>query len=70
MRYVVKLWIAGLGAAALGTVGRFLVPTSRPLILAAISLSAFALGYAVFTVSLRIPEALMLASKLRRRAGV
>ncbi len=70
VRYVVKLWIAGLGAAALGTLGRFVVPTSRPLVLAAISLSAFAIGYAVFTVALRIPEASMLASKLRRRSGV
>lgn len=70
VRYVVKLWIAGLGAAALASVGRFLVPTSRPLLLAALTLSAFSLAYGIFGVGMRIPEATMLAAKLRRRSGV
>ena len=70
VRYVVLLWVAGLGAAALATVGRFLVPTSRPLSLAALSLTAFGVAYIAFAAALRIPDATMLASKLRRRSGV
>jgi putative peptidoglycan lipid II flippase len=70
VRYVVKLWIAGLGAAAVASVGRLLIPTSRPLALAAVSLTAFAVAYGAFGTGLRIPEATMLASKLRRRFGV
>ena len=70
VRYVVKLWIAGLGAAALATIGRFLVSTSRPLTLAALSLTTFAIAYAIFGAGLQIPEATMLMSKLRRRSGV
>jgi putative peptidoglycan lipid II flippase len=70
VRYVGKLWIAGLGAALLASGGRFLIPTSRPLLLAALSLGAFAVVYALLSTGLRIPEAIMLASKLRRRSGV
>jgi putative peptidoglycan lipid II flippase len=69
-RYVGKLWVAGLGAAALASLGRLLVGTSHPLLLALLSLSTFALCYAVFTIGLKIPEATQIAEKLRRRSGV
>lgn len=70
VRYVSLLWVAGLGAAALASVGRLLIPTSRPLALAAVSLTTFGAAYLVFGAGLRIPEATMIASKLRRRSGV
>jgi putative peptidoglycan lipid II flippase len=70
VRYVVKLWIAGLGAAALATLGRFVLPTSRPLLLAVLSLGTFAIAYGAFGIALGIPDAKMLGAKLRRRAGV
>jgi hypothetical protein len=46
------------------------LPTSRPLLLAVLSLGTFAIAYGVFGVGLHIPEANMLAAKLRRRSGV
>lgn len=70
VRYVALLWVAGLGAAVLATAGRFLIPTSRPLSLAALSLTAFGIAYLGFGTALRIPEARMLTSKLRWRSGV
>ena len=70
VRYVSLLWVAGLAAAALASLGRLLIPTSRPLALAAVSLTTFGAAYLVFGAGLRIPEATMIASKLRRRSGV
>ena len=70
VRYVSLLWVAGLGAAALASVGRLLIPTSRPLALAAVSLTTFGAAYLVFGAGLHIPEATMIASKLRRRSRV
>ena len=70
VRYVSLLWVAGLGAAALASLGRLLIPTSRPLALAAVSLTTFGAAYLVFGAGLHIPEATMIASKLRRRSRV
>jgi putative peptidoglycan lipid II flippase len=69
-RYVIQLWIAGIGAAAIASLGRLVIPTSRPLALAALALTAFGVAYLVFATGMRIPEATMLTSKLRRRSGV
>ncbi|MEO7103922.1 MAG: murein biosynthesis integral membrane protein MurJ [Gemmatimonadaceae bacterium] len=68
--YVVRLWIAGLGAAVLASAARFVIPTSRPLLLALLALGAFGIAYGLIGVGLGIPEAKMLAAKLRRRSGV
>src|SRR5665213_260425 len=70
VKYVVRLWIAGLGAALLGSAARFVIPTSRPLLLALLALGMFAIAYGVIGAGLGIPEAKMLAAKLRRRSGV
>ena len=70
VRYVGKLWIAGLGAVALASLGRFVVPTSRPLLLAVLSLGVFAIVYGIIGIALSIPEAKMIEAKLRRRSGV
>jgi putative peptidoglycan lipid II flippase len=69
-RYVGQLWLAALPAAALGSVGRLFISTNRPLLLAAFSLSIFGVAYIVLGAYMRLPEALLLTSKLRRRAGV
>lgn len=69
-RYVISLWIPALVAAALGSIFRLLIPTSRPLLLAAFSLTTFSVVYIVLGAYMRIPEALLITSKLRRRAGV
>jgi putative peptidoglycan lipid II flippase len=70
VRYVSLLWIAGLAAAALASLGRLLIPTSRPLWLAVLALATFGIAYVGFATALRIPEATALTSKLRRRSGV
>lgn len=70
VKYVVRLWIAGLGAALLASGARFVVPTSRPLVLALLALGTFSIAYGLFGVGLGVPEAKMLAAKLRRRSGV
>lgn len=69
-RYVINLWIPALVAAALGSVFRLIIPTSRPLVLAAFSLTTFGLVYIMLGAYMHIPEALLITSKLRRRAGV
>ncbi|MDQ2889344.1 MAG: murein biosynthesis integral membrane protein MurJ [Gemmatimonadota bacterium] len=69
-RYVGLLWVAGLGSALVASGGRLLVPTSRPLLLAAVSLTAFGAAYLALAAGLRVPEATALVSKLRRRPGV
>lgn len=70
VRYVTQLWIAALCAAALGSLGRLVVSTSRPIPLAAVSLGVFSVVYLAVATMLRIPEAQLITSKLRRRAGV
>ncbi len=69
-RYVGLLWVAGLGAAAVGSAGRLVVPTSRPLLLAALALTSFGVAYLALASLLRIPDATMIVSKLRWRSGV
>ncbi|MEO7042902.1 MAG: murein biosynthesis integral membrane protein MurJ [Gemmatimonadaceae bacterium] len=70
VKYVVRLWIAGLGAALLASAARFVIPTSRPLLLALLALGTFSIAYGLLGVGLGVPEAKMLAAKLRRRSGV
>ena len=70
VKYVALLWVAGLGAGLLASAGRLVVPTSKPLLLAALSLSLFGFTYLIMATVLRIPAATMIASKLRRRSGV
>ncbi len=70
VRYVSLLWAAGLVGAALASVARLLVPTSRPLWLAAVALTTFGVAYIGCTALLKIPEAANLTAKLRRRSGV
>ncbi|MEO8945467.1 MAG: lipid II flippase MurJ, partial [Gemmatimonadaceae bacterium] len=70
IRYVSLLWAAGLAGAALASVARLLVPTSRPIWLAAVALTTFGVSYIGFAALLKIPEAANLTAKLRRRSGV
>lgn len=70
VRYVSLLWAAGLAGAALASLARLAVPTSRPLWLAAVALSTFGVAYIGFAALLNIPEAATLTAKLRRRSGV
>lgn len=70
VRYVVQLWIAALGSALLASLARLVIPTSRPLLLAALSLTTFGVAYLLLASAQQIPEARLLTSKLRRRAGV
>ncbi|MGI8509822.1 MAG: murein biosynthesis integral membrane protein MurJ [Gemmatimonadaceae bacterium] len=69
-RYVISLWIPALVAAVLGSLFRLVIPTSRPLLLAGFSLVTFGVAYILLGSYMRIPEALLITSKLRRRAGV
>lgn len=69
-RYVISLWIPALVAAALGSAFRVVIPTSKPLLLAGFSLTTFGMAYILLGSYMRIPEALLITSKLRRRAGV
>lgn len=68
--YLSKLWVAALGAAALAWIVRIFVPTGTPILYAVLILGIYGLSYLGVTTALRLPEAMMLTSKLRRKVGV
>jgi putative peptidoglycan lipid II flippase len=70
VKYVGKLWLAAIIAAAAGSACRLVETHFPPLIFAAMVGTVFGMTYLIFTIQLQIPEALLLTAKLRRGSRV
>jgi putative peptidoglycan lipid II flippase len=68
--YVLTLWSAALIAAALAWLVRWAVPTGPRIPYAVLVLGIFGITYLLLTVIFKVPEAVAMTSKLRRRVGV
>ena len=63
---LLRLWTAGLAAAAVGTIARLGLPHLGPMPLALVALPAYALVYLAITSWWGIPEAAALTSQIRQ----
>jgi len=70
LAYVGTLWLAALGAAAVGSLWRLVPFAHQRYVLAVLALGTFGAAYVLFTVWLRVPAAMAFASDLRRRIRV
>ena len=64
-RLAIRLWAGAIGAGAIATGLRLLLPIEQPIVLAAVLLSAYATVYFAMTHGLGVPEASMALRRLR-----
>jgi putative peptidoglycan lipid II flippase len=66
---LIRLWMSAVVAAAAGWTGRLWVSADRPVLLAMAALIPYGVSYLALTLAVNVPEARLVAARVKRRLG-